>query len=266
MIWGDDNGMINFSVLDDLFELFPKAASQVEHLMLSACYTGGESKMGQYTDMMPDLESVWAYHGSSPGTWSGAMPHMDQWEAATETGKDASGVDPSLAAGTRKSEYVSTWNETDGYQGDKPMSIWELTNELDSQDSVYRAHFSGDEEVANPQSGPLRTYYGLVQRALSHPELPSSRRAELDIRRDVTIRLLYFKVISRKFQTHYSGQLAAGYAEAGIPMPDFTTLTRAQTLAAIQALAASGAGANALDLLQRGLGDLDPDVIPTAWV
>jgi hypothetical protein len=266
MIWGDDNGMINFSVLDELFELFPKAAEQVEHLMLSACYTGGESKMGQYTDMMPGLESVWAYHGSSPGTWSGAMPHMDRWEAATESGKDASGVDPSLAQGTRKDHNVSTWNTTDGYQGDKPMSIWELTRELDSQDSVYQAHFSGDEEVANSQSGPLRTYYGLVQRALSHPELPSSRRAELDVRRDVTIRLLYFKLISGKFQNHYKGQLEAGYAEAGIPMPDFSTLTRAQALAAVEALEATGAAATALDLLQRGIRDLSTDVIPTAWV
>ena len=103
-IWGDHNGNINFTQLDELFDLFPKASSQIEHLMLSACYSGGEAKMDQYHDMFPGLSSIWAYHDSSPGTWTGAMDHMEGWERATRSGKDPGGVDPSLARGHRKAE------------------------------------------------------------------------------------------------------------------------------------------------------------------
>lgn len=268
-IWGDDNGSIRFTELDELFDMFPKASGQIEHLMLSACYSGGEAKMGQYHDMFPGLSSIWAYHDSSPGTWSGAMDHMDRWESATEAGKDASGVDPSLARGHRKADNVSTWNSADGYQGDKPMSVYEVERALRGDEGVFQSHFSGQEEVENAQSGPLRTYYGLVQRGLSHPEMASSRIPELEQRRDVTIRLLYFKLISGKFANHYGDRISEGVQAAGLSMPAFGEIGRKDTLDFIDALEA-GAGdsstATAVDLLKRGLRDLDSEVIPTSWV
>ena len=268
-IWGDDNGSIRFTQLDELFDLFPKAADQVEHLMLSACYSGGESKMDQYHDMFPGLSSILAYHDSSPGTWSGAMEHMDRWESATESGKDPGGVDPSIARGIRKADNVSTWNSEDGYQGDKPMSVHELDRALQADEHVYQAHLTGREEVANSQSGPLRSYYGLVQRGLSHPEMASSRIAELEERRDVTIRLLYFKLISGKFANHYGDRLAAGVDAAGMSMPAFGEIGRKETLDFIDDLMAAGGDsstATAVDLLKRGLRDLETEIIPTSWV
>jgi hypothetical protein len=268
-IWGDDNGSIRFTDLDELFDLFPKAAAQIEHLMLSACYSGGEAKMDQYHDMFPGLSSIWAYHDSSPGTWSGAMDHMDRWESATEAGKDASGVDPSLANGKRKAKNVSTWNSADGYQGDQPMSIYDVERALRNDEHVYQSHFDGREEVENSQSGPLRTYYGQVQRGLSHPDMESSRIPELETRRDVTIRLLYFKLISGKFANHYGSRVADGVQAAGLDMPAFGEIGRKDTLDFIEALEAAGGDsstANAVDLLKRGLRDLDTEVIPTSWV
>jgi len=268
-IWGDENGNISFSFLSQLLELFPAATEQLEHLMLSACYSGGEAKMDQYHEMFPNLGSIFAYHGSSPGTWSGAMDHMEAWESATESGKDAAGVDPSLADGMRKSGNVSTWNKADGYQGDKPMSVWEIEQSLASQDHVFTDHLSGSVEVADSQSGPLREYYGLIQRALSHPDLNSSRVAELEHRRDVTIRLLYFNLISTRFVEHHGDLLAEGAAAAGIAVPALGSIGRRETLDFITALGASGGDqstAALLDLLQRGLRDLSNEVIPTSWV
>jgi hypothetical protein len=269
MIWGDDNGEIGFGELKDLFDLFPKAAAQVQHLMLSACYTGGEGKMGQYTGMMPELDSVWAYHDSSPGTWTGAMDHMEDWEKATERGKPASGVDPGLAAGTRKAANVSTWNQADGYQGDKPLEIWELQQQLRSQQAVFDQHLSGAVEVTDTQSGPLRAYYNLVQRVLSHRDAPSALVADLTAKRDTTIRLIFFKLVSSKFQAAHKDTLSAAYKGAGLAQPDFAKLGRKGTLDAIRALEAAGgdaATAKAVDLLQRGLRDLQVEVIPTSWV
>ncbi len=268
-IWGDDNGSISFDKFAELSKIFPNAAAQVQHLMMSACYSGGEAKMGQYFEMYPQLESIMAYHGSSPGTWSGAMDHMKGWESATEAGKDAAGIDPELARGHRKAENVSTWNNVDGYQGDKPMSIWELERELSSQNSVFEDHFAGRTEVADAQSGPLRNYYALVQRALSHADASSGLLDRMAHRRDVTIRLLYFELVSGKFQNHYADTLASGYEAAGLELPDFSKLGRADTLRAIEELEAAGGGSEtsqALDLLQRGLRDLDTEIIPTNWV
>lgn len=269
MIWGDDNGEVTFKELDALFELFPKAAAQVKHLMLSACYTGGESKMGQYSGMLPELDSVWAYHDSSPGTWSGAMDHMDAWEKSTEKGKPASGVDPALARGTRKADNVSTWNRDDGYQGDKPMELWELQSQLRAQAGVFDQHFSGQAEVSNTQAGPLRDYYNLVQRVLGHRETPAQLVGEMTERRDTTIRLIFFKLVSGKLQAAHKATLAAGYKAAGLAQPDFASLGRKGALDAISALEAAGGDAStaeALRVLQRGLRDLDPELIPTAWV
>jgi len=268
-IWGDHNGNISFSQIDQLFDLFPKASSQIEHLMLSACYSGGEAKMDQYHEMFPGLSSIWAYHGSSPGTWSGAMDHMGEWEGATRAGKDPGGVDPGLARGHRKAENVSTWNAVDGYQGDKPMSIYDIERSLRGDESMFQSYLSGQEEVESPQSGPLRNYYALVQRALSHRDLDSGRVAELQDRRDVTIRLLYFKLVSGKFGAHYGSQLQSGAAAAGMSLPAFGEIGRKETLDFIDALAAAGGDSStsaAVDLLQRGLRDLDNDVIPTSWV
>lgn len=268
-IWGDHNGSVSFTSLNELFDIFPNAADQVDHLMLSACYAGGEAKMAQYHEMFGNVQSVMGYHGSSPGTWSGAMDHMTRWENATDKGDSPSGVSPNITSGLRKSENVSTWNATDGYKGDKPMSVWELENALSSQASVFFTFFNGDQEVENSQTGPLRNYYNLVQRALAHPDLGGSQVADLESKRDITIRLLYFGLIGGKFQNHYKGQLETGIQAAGLDVPDFSTLGRKGALDFIDDLEAAGGDnstTSAVDLLKKGLRDLDSDVIPTAWV
>lgn len=267
-LWGDDNGTIQFDMFERLRDIFPNAAAQVKHLMVSACYAGGERNMQKFHGMFPGLESIWAYSGSSPGTWSGAIPHLKSWETATED-KDGSDVERGLAAGTRKSENVATWNTEDGYQGDKPFNISELERDAESQESTFERFFKGDEEVTDTQNGPLRDYYNLIQRLIQHPEIDGARASQLETRRDQTIRLLYYELISGKFSQHYSNQLSAGYDQAGMQLPNFGSMGRRDALLAIDALASaggSGAASTALDLLQRGLRDLDIDIIPTNWV
>jgi hypothetical protein len=265
-IWGDDNGQVSFSELEELFEMFPKAAAQVQHVMLSACYSGGEVGMQRYQGMFAGAESLWAYHGSSPGTWTGAMDHMAEWENATKSGKDAGGVDPELAKGFRKDKNVATWNKEDGYQGGKPMNFHQIKNDIDGNESMFQNHLSGQTAVSNPQSGPLRDYYAMIQRAINHPDCPSEFRTQMLERRDQTIRLLYFQLICTKFQSHHMQTLRRDYQEAGMEVPTFANMTRAEVLAHIAELAASAEGSEALRLLQQGLGNLDSEVIPTSWV
>ena len=265
-IWGDDNGSISFDTIIELSGIFPKAVAQVKHLMLSSCYGGGESKMAQYHDMFPNLESIWAYHDSSPGTWSGAMDHMKSWETATEPGKEASGVDPELAGRARKAENVSTWNKDDGYQGADPMNLWELQSQLRSEEATFDEYFAGNAEVDNPGSGPLRDYYNIVQRFLGHPD--AGDVAEMELRRDVTIRLIYWHVVRGKFAEHHASELTAAYSAMGVDMPDFSSISRGDFMRhweTIQDIDNAEADATKL-LIKRGLHDLSPEAIPETWV
>ena len=265
-IWGDDNGEIAMNDFDKLSDIFPKAFGQVQHLMLSACYSGGETNMMSNKGIWEGAESIWAYHDSSPGTWSGAMGHMEEWESATESGKDAGGVDPELAKGHRKAKNVSTWNSTDGYQGGEPMSDWEIRSEIESRESMFKGFFDGTQLVENSQTGPLREYYGLLQSGISHVDMDESFRAELMVKRDKTIRLLYFGLISSKFQAHHSKTLNDAYQSAGLTVPDFGKMNRAETLKHISEVEQALSGTEALRLLKTGLIDLDISVIPTTWV
>ena len=194
------------------------------------------------------------------------MDHMKEWEKATEPGKEASGVDPELAKGSRKAANVSTWNTEDGYQGGKPMSFYEIRTALDAQENMFQNFYNGTESVTNPQSGPLRDHYALVQRAINHPEAPSEYRNQMLLRRDVTIRLLYYQLVCQKFQSHHSQTLDRDYEAAGMDKPDFTSMSRAEILAHIEELRQKAAGSDALRLLEQGLGQLDSEVIPTSWV
>ena len=266
MIWGDDNGTVNMEEFERLSYIFPKAFGQVQHLMLSACYSGGETRMNSHREIWRGAQSIMAYHESSPGTWTGAMDHMKEWEAVTETGKDAAGVTPEIAKGHRKAKNVSTWNVSDGYKGGKPMSVHEIERELTAREGLFQEFLAGTQIVENSQAGPLRDYYGLVQRGISHVEIDELRRADLEIKRDVTIRLLYFGLVSSKFQSHYTKSLEEAYQQAGMTVPDFTKMNRKEVIDHINEVRSQLSGTEGFRLLEKGLGELDSEIIPTSWV
>ncbi len=264
-IWGDTNGDIEFDILDQISKAFPKAAAQVEDLMLSACYGGGEAIMDTYFAMFPAVKTIWAYHDSSPGTWSGAMPHMTRWERATR-GNDPSKVKADLAKGTRKGKNVSVWTATGGYDGAERKPVKDLMDAVSAGESVYNEHFSGAVEVTNTQVGPLRSYYNAIQAALAHPQLPDTDRKKLQKQRDVTIRLIYFKVVRAKFTAQYRSQISAAYKAIGQTAPDYSKMGRGAAVAAVKKFKADGGGGAAMNLLETGLIALDNSIIPNTWV
>ena len=206
-LWGDHNGTVQMSQFEELAKIFPIAMGQVDHLMFSACYSGGENRMMEHKNTWQGVESIWAYHGSSPGTWTGAMDHMGAWEKATKTGKDASGVDPELAKGYRKASKVSTWNMTDGYQGD-PMSFRDIERQLQSQDSVFCGTFFWSDKRRKQSS---RSASGLLQSTStgnSHPEIPSESKQIVQERIGITPGC-YTSPLLYPFQSHYGIHFAA---------------------------------------------------------
>jgi hypothetical protein len=267
MIWGDDNGNIPFTTFEELARLFPRAAGQVRHLMVSACYAGGEAGMQQYSKMFPNIESVWGYHDSSPGTWSGAIPHMQKWEKATED-DDASDLKPSLANGTRKGDHVSVWTKKSGYDGPAKMGAYELEEQLQAQAATYDGFLRGDVEVENTQAGPLRDYYNLVQRYLQHPDATSPETWVG--RRDQTIRLIFFKVIAPKFANAYGAKIRPVLEKLGLTT-DLSKLNRKDAVLLFEKFDAlfdanDPAQAEVRELLDQGLVQLNERFVPTNWV
>jgi murein DD-endopeptidase MepM/ murein hydrolase activator NlpD len=273
-VWGDDNGMLRFDTIGKLAEAMPRAARSVEDLNLSACYSGGQPLMEKYRGMFPNVKTIWAYSGSAPGSYSGAVPHQSRWESATRGTK--ADLDRAIAEHTRKGENVAVWSSVHGYNdGRPPAPLSEVRQAVQSNQPTFERFKSGQEAVADPQTGALRDFYNQVQRLLQHPELPAAERPSLEAQRDQTIRLLYYsKTVAPKFNEAHGAAIRAGFESLGLPPPVFSTMSRADALAQVaqfeQKLASTtprpAAAERLLPLLTEGLRDLKPSRIPEGWV
>jgi len=273
-VWGDDNGMLRFDTIGKLAEAMPRAARSVEDLHLAACYSGGQPLMEKYRAMFPNVKTIWAYSGSAPGSYSGAVPHQSRWETATRGTK--ADLDRAIAEHTRKGENVAVWTIEHGYNdGRPPAPLAEVRAAVQNAQPTFERFRSGQEAVPDPQSGRLRDFYNQLQRLLQHPELPRAEHAPLEAQRDQTIRLLYYsKTVAPKFNEAHAATIRAGYESLGLSPPNFAALSRADALAQIaqfeQKLAGTtprpAAADRLLPLLTEGLRDLKPSRIPEAWV
>ncbi|MGE0706510.1 MAG: SH3 domain-containing protein [Planctomycetota bacterium] len=274
-VWGDENGSLRFDSVALLAQAFPGAAGQLEDLMIAGCYSQSLRQVDKFRGMFPNLASFWAYGASAPGSWTGATIHNAFWEEATR-GSEPGLVSRTLARGTRKGDNVATWNVVTGYEGDGPLRPREVVEaELAALQPTCDEFDSGARQVQDTQYGPLRDYYSRVQELLGNPASPAAEHPRLEAARDHTIRLIFYEATIRgRFQAVYAADVQAGYAALGLTAPDFATLSRAEALAAIADLEAAlgaaspapPAAARAVELLQHGLRDLDPFVIPNEWV
>lgn len=272
-VWGDGNGSLSFETLSKVLMLFPNAASQVQDLLLAACYTGGEVKMDNYRALFPNVKTIWAYDGSSPGSVSGAVPHILRWERGTRGTR--TDLNRKVAEGTRKGENIAVWTVTKGYDNGKPArTLEEDLQNLSYTNWVVPEFISGERAVENPQLGPLRDHYNAIQRLLARVDLPAEQRPDLEKQRDHVIRLLFYQNVTKFFQTTYQADIQAGFGELGLPAPDFSKLSRKDGLAKIaeydtklNATPTASSGAKALSTrLHAALVDLSPSAVPPAWI
>lgn len=274
-VWGDNNGKVTWDLLGKLTDAMPRAARQIEDLHIAACYSGGQPAMERYRAMFPNVKTIWAYSGSAPGSWSGAMTHQARWDSATRGSREE--LNRSIAENSRKGENVAVWSEKLGYvDGKPPAAISDLRAAFESQQATYQTYVAGDVVQASPQEGPLRDAYNQLQRLIQHPELPAAERPALEAQRDQAIRLLYYQAaIAPKFQACYGDRISEGFTALGIsPAPNFATLSRKDALAQVAAFEAKLAAANPkpelaaklLPILTEGLRELSPSRIPETWV
>lgn len=276
-LWGEEgsfmNGVLSRSSLALLAAAMPRAAAGVEDLCIAACYNGGETTMEAWRALFPRLQTMWAYNGSAPGTFSGATAHLARWEKATRGEVDS--LRPGLLEGQRKGENLAVWSLRGGYQ---PASLSASTADLRARQITghvaFERYFQGDEVVRDTQRGPLREHYNTIQELLGRPEVAASERAGLELARDRTLRLLFYGNVATRFQETHRSVIQRGFTALGLSAPDFSRLGRKEALALIQSFE-SELGRRSprpveaqrlMPLLTEGLRELQRSRIPDNWL
>jgi hypothetical protein len=270
--WGD-HGKFDADHLSDLAAAMPRAAALIQHVDVAACYVGNRAMAERFHDMFPNLKTYLSYAETSPKALKGSIGHLKAWERATREGRF-----------DRRTwgHDAATWTRESGFDdGRPPESVEEAMRKMGSYEGIYKAYFSGRSVVTATSAGPLRDYYNLVQRVLHHPDLRKSGKqprlftpGEVLARRDQAIRLNYYRErIAPRFALEHAGAIADGYRALGLEPPAFAAMPRKAAVAEIQrfdaAYDASEQPAAARDLhrlLNGGLLNLDPRLIPEDWI
>jgi len=104
--------------LQALAKAMPRAASQVEDLMVSACYGGSQAQLDAWRGAFPNARSIWAYgdgghtlRDKSP-TGAVSVEHIVEWEKETR-GRSLPNAKPQTnldAMGRATLQNVTLWN------------------------------------------------------------------------------------------------------------------------------------------------------------
>ncbi len=283
-VWGDDNGSLRLGPLLQLSRALPHATCQIEDAFVTGCYSGGEVTMDQYLLIFPRAKTIWAYDAQAPGVDNGATVDQAGWEAATR-GRNSSYI-PSTSASAGK--YLAIWSVTTGYHARKPpLNLAQLrgkvqwmdehfgTPALAGQDWAFDGGYRIPIRITDPHTGLVRQYYSWLVRLTQNKKLDDDERGLWNDKKQQTIRLLYWGTsVAPRFGRIYGAQIRAGYADLGLSAPDFAHADRAEAVRAVNEYLArlaktpraSTRAQNVGSLLQRGVKDLDPSVIPDGWV
>ena len=283
-VWGDNNGSLRLGPLLELSRALPDATAQIEDAFVTGCYSGGEVTMDQYLLIFPRAKTIWAYDAQAPGVDNGATLDQGGWEEATRGRQHKTLNQASASAG----KNMAVWNYDSGYHaatGKLDLNALrgkvQWMEEYFYQPALKGADFAYDGEqripirITDPHTGLIRQYYSWLVRLTQHKELPEDERAFWNEKKNQAIRLLYFSdTVAPAFAKNHRQEIAQGYAKMGLPAPDYSRMSRVAALKAIAAFNAKlqknpDAPADSQQLgvlLERGLGELDPSLIPDGWV
>ena len=250
--------------LKTLTEAFPSAAGQVEDVMFSACFSINAVEL--VVRMFPNLKSAWAYSSFSPDIAGGSGQHIATWSGATEGGA-------TLRTGDKRGSSA-LWTKEKGYIVGDPTAAAVgplFAAAVGAWRESAEPMFKGDRDVSKATLDPV---YEKIQALLAHPGANEDQRKAGSNARDIVLRLRFWPVVRSRFGAEYASQLKAAYDAVGVPMPDWSTMTRVglkqhieQLNKAIESHPDQAAAKEALErLVKRGLNGLDPKVIKSDWI
>lgn len=251
-----------------LARMFPRAASQVQDIHLSACNT--HISFYEMREVFPNLQTFWGYSGSAPGAYSGSTAHLSQWEKATRG--DRNDLRTEHARG-RKANNVVTWHrgQTE-LEGLSRSSTEQLVIDAVSFDELVRPYYRG--RIDRPPTEVLRHAYETAFALSGRPDITETQKAVALEGAERSLRLLAYDNHIRHAVVHAHGEtIKAGYEAAGLSVPNFSELSRKEALEAIDALlerersmAPSPKIREAAQVLKDTLVLLKPEHVPTLWL
>ena len=247
-------------------DVFPKARDQVEDIMFSACFS--ISAVEIVVKVFPNLQNAWTYTSFSPSIKQGSAEHVAAFANATEG-----------AGGLKKSDRrgsTALWTKKKGYIVGDPS--------LAAAGPVYSNALRQWREIAGPMyggTGPdltseqLMPAYAAAQQLVAHPGTPADRRDRGKEVVQLLLRLRFWPIVRTRFGAEYKGKLQPAYDALGMQQPDWSSMTRKQVKAHVDAVMKAveeKADAKAhKQLLEQYLTDgifllKDATVIKTDWI
>lgn len=241
---------IAFSYLVDLAGIFPKAAAQTRHLLVSACYAGAEDNVRDiFRKAFPSLITFSGYTDQCPTNAGGARAVSD-WAKTT---------DPDPTELPKPPEGRSTW-ASGFYQGVESSSPADTMKSLHDDEPKFLEYFNGVKVDPDAHRGWLTTYYGQARNAdLRVSSIKGADHDYAHVHAEQAVRLRLWPQFVSQFWKVNETKIRAGYGKASVP--NFGTMTRKEALKAIDKFPAAALGTDAdkaeAQRLLNGLKNLD---------
>lgn len=242
-----------------LARAMPNAARQIEDIHFSGCFTSAQIyAVDEWRSACPNLKTMWGYSGIAPGAPVG---HMQGWDRSTR-GRETS--DP--VRGARAN--ITTWSAQGGIR--TGVSLEDLRKDQASADAIFGQLWGGD--IESGPWGQARKPYETYRELSYRPELSAQERTIMKAKADVLLRVRFYASVRTELVKEHGQDVRAAFESLGMPVPDFTRLSRKEAVAAVRAFEAKAratsplpAAAAKAEKLLVGFRKLDPAVIPSAW-
>ncbi len=197
-------------------KLFPAAASQVEDIMFSGCYSSGA--IGICVDTFPNLQTCWAYEGACPLAESGATAHIQHWAKAT--------VGTGRLAAEDKMGNTALWSGGKFVVGDPSGADFaKLKAQIGSLLPEATKMLQGERDLDDSLLTPL---YELVMR-VSKDTLSLDYPGYLKMH-DWLLRLRHWDDVTSGFAKKYAKEITHMHESVGLADPSIQTMTRKQAV------------------------------------
>ena len=286
----------------DLKAKYPKAFQQVKHVHFMSCYAGSAGNSAQWSAVFPDAK-IAGFWGSGPAKTQPAAQLMLKNSELSMRKLDGRNLSPTQALiaakqmaqqpGSVVTKFAVRLPTNDGASvhfalGDKATPVDVAADRVDVLRARVFDNFMSpvgqDASFASPPrthaQSPLRDYYNALHTYLN--ALPADDYSAPGVRNDidVTIRLIYFDVIQAKMQANHGATFAAADSVlksggATFAIGDVSKLSRVQVLQLVDKMEQAGDAMSgqppaafelARKLLDQGLKQLSPDVVPSTWI
>ncbi|MEC9073446.1 MAG: hypothetical protein VX938_13730, partial [Myxococcota bacterium] len=228
--------------------------------------------LDQYTAVFPNLKSIWAYVGYSPSAATGSIKHIQSWAKASAGPMDAGTMDEArediAGQSGKRDQNIALWTrdgDQESYRTASPYAKKDyptMRAAVDSDMGQYQvAYQSGqiDLEALSALYTNLQNLVGSFRGELGE------EAASYELAMKHVLYLRHWHNISKHFMEVHGALIQGAYADASVDMPDFASMSRDQTLAAIAAYPGDP-GSEVFVLLRDTLKSLNPELIPDTWI